>query len=387
MLEWLADSKVAPLLREPTAEDMLGRPPAVLDSQACRAVLTNRRILVTGACGSIGSELCRQIASFQPRSLIALDNNETGLYDLDIELNAQFPGLDLRVVVGDVTDRAKVEDLFRKERPEIVFHGAAYKHVPLMQRYPEEAVRVNIGGTLTVLEAARRHPCKRFVLVSTDKAVNPSSVMGATKRIAEVLVTTAPSAQALDVSMLCTAVRFGNVLGSRGSVLPTFAKQIELGGPVTVTHPEMTRYFMEIKEAASLILQAASLTTGNDIFMLEMGEHIRIDELARKLIRMRGLRPGIDILIEYVGIRPGEKLHEELIYSEEERERTDRSLIYRVNGQNGQAAEVLSRIDEVLKMAAESRREALVETLLQLTQNGQIAHAQPEPAVPQPASG
>lgn len=323
-------SSTGPLLREIGVADLLGRPPVQVDREACARVLEGAAVLVTGAAGSIGSELCRQVATFHPARLLLLDNNESGLFDLALELRSGTSSVQVQPVVGDVTDRAKLDHTLARWRPSVIFHAAAYKHVPLMEEYPEEVARVNIGGTLSLLESARDHQVSRFVLVSTDKAVHPSSSMGASKRIAEALVLDA--AVRSQGSMLCTAVRFGNVLGSRGSVVPTFARQIDLGGPVTVTHPEMTRFFMEIPEAAILILQAATLTRGGDIFMLEMGERIRIDDLARKMIRMRGLRPGVDIEVVYTGVRPGEKIHEELHLLGEQAEPTSHPMIRRLRG-------------------------------------------------------
>lgn len=385
LLESIAGVSGVPLLREVRTEDLVGRPPAIMDRQSCKAVLTNKSVLVTGASGSIGAELCRQIASFGPGTIIALDNNESGLYDLQIELNAKFPALALRIVVADVTDRARMGAIFSQTSPAVIFHVAAYKHVPLMQEFPEEAVRVNIGGTLRTLEQARIHGAERFVLVSTDKAVNPTSVMGATKRIAEMAVTAGSTVSRENghAAPVCTVVRFGNVLGSRGSVVPTFARQIELGGPVSITHPEMTRYFMDLTEAASLIIQAAGLTSGGDIFMLDMGQRIRIDDLARRMIRMRGLRPDVDIAIEYTGIRPGEKLHEELTYAEEERQPTSHPLIYRVPGQAGVANGRLScEIDGLFELAGTGRRQEMVDRIFGLVQptasfqNGQTGSQQ-----------
>ncbi len=379
MFDWIARPNGTPLVREVRLEDLLGRPRATIDRTACQRVLGDKVVLVTGACGSIGAELCRTIASIRPARLVAMDNNETGLYDLEIELRATFPGLDLAAAVGDVTDALKMGALFAEFRPQVIFHVAAYKHVPLMEIYPEEAVRVNVRGTWVTLAQARRYGAEQFVLVSTDKAVNPSSVMGATKRIAEMLVTGdashLPEARPGD-QLVCTAVRFGNVLGSRGSVIPTFAKQIELGGPVTVTHPEMTRYFMEIAEAASLIVQAAALTRGRDIFMLNMGERIRIDDLARKMIRMRGLRPGIDIPIVYTGIRPGEKLHEELTYAEEEKMPTEHPLIHRVSDQQrADGAALREAVEGLLRLAAAGKRDQLVRQLLRVSRSGAVPDA------------
>ncbi len=374
MFDWIARPNGLPIVREVRVEDLLGRPPVSVDRPACQGALGNKVVMVTGACGSIGSELCRRIAAFAPQRLVAVDNNETGVYDLEIELRNTFPALPLAAAVGDVTNERRMEALFGEMQPEVIFHVAAYKHVPLMEQHPEEAVRVNIQGTAIALAKARQVGAERFVLVSTDKAVNPSSVMGATKRIAEMLVMSdiggADAGQATG-GLLCTAVRFGNVLGSRGSVIPTFARQIELGGPVTVTHPEMTRYFMEISEAASLILQAATFTRGRDIFMLDMGERIRIDDLARKMIRMRGLRPDIDIAIVYTGVRPGEKLHEELTHAEEEKEATTHPLIQRVLGlaTPGRQA-LLEEVEKLLRLGAAGKREQLVEELLQFAYRG-----------------
>jgi FlaA1/EpsC-like NDP-sugar epimerase len=318
-------SPAVPLVRELRVTDLLGRSEAIVDRPSCARVLEGKSVLVTGAAGSVGSELCRQIAAFGPRQLVGLDNNESGLYDLAIELRSGVTPIQLDMVVADVRNPNAISRAFEKARPDVVFHAAAYKHVPLMEEFPEEAVAVNVRGTDVVLEAARKVGAERFVFVSTDKAVKPVSLMGATKKVAEMLVMSNGHGP-----MLATAVRFGNVFGSRGSVVPTFARQIQRGGPVTVTHPEMTRFFMEISEAAILIIQAAAMTRGNDLFMLEMGEPVKIDDLARRMIRMRGLRPDTDIEIVYTGVRPGEKLHEDLVLDGEERFETEHPMIRRV---------------------------------------------------------
>jgi len=352
LFEVVRGTNTAPILREVRVEDLLGRQAVQLQRDACERVLRGKVVLITGGCGSVGSELCRQVALFEPRQLVVLDNNETGLYDLDVALRATFRKLSVSIMVADVADRERMDAVFSAVKPEVIFHAAAYKHVPLMEEFPQEALKVNVGGTAVALEMARRHGAQYFVLVSTDKAVEPHSVMGATKRIAEMLVIGANGSGAERSLTKCTAVRFGNVLGSRGSVVPTFARQIDLGGPVTVTHPDMTRYFMDVSEAAGLIIQAASYTQGGDIFMLEMGERIRVDDLARKMIRMRGLRPEIDIPIVYTGMRPGEKLHEELIFPEEGREPTDHPLVHRVNSSlagngNGHLQASIGRLREL----------------------------------------
>ncbi len=369
VFEVVSVANTAPFLREVRVEDLLGRQAVQLDRQACERVLRDRVVLITGGCGSVGSELCRQVAQFQPKQLVILDNNETGLYDLELALRASFRQLSVCVVIGDVTDAARMDTVFHEFKPQVIFHAAAYKHVPLMERFPQEAVKVNVGGTAVVLEMARRHGAQYFVLVSTDKAVEPHSVMGATKRIAEMLVVggTRNGARANQATR-CTAVRFGNVLGSRGSVVPTFTKQIDRGGPVTVTHADMTRYFMDVSEAAGLIIQAASYTQGGDVFMLEMGERIRVDDLARKMIRMRGLRPEVDIPIVYTGVRPGEKLHEDLVFPEEGREPTDHPLVHRVKSAatadgNGQ---LRAGIQRLLELSTNGNQTGLVDELMQL---------------------
>ncbi len=310
-------------LRDVSIDDILSRAPVTVSAEACQRILADKVVLVTGAAGSIGSELCRQVLGFKPRLLLALDNNETGLYDLNLELyrGGRSP---LQLVMADVTDWHKMNRVFEQYRPQVVFHAAAYKHVPLVECHPEEALRVNVMGTAIVSEVAHEHKVERFVFISTDKAVNPSSVMGASKRVGELWI----KAMSERSGTRFTAVRFGNVIGSRGSVLPTFTRQIESGGPVTVTHPEMHRFFISIPEAVSLVLQAATFSQGGEIFMLEMGEEVPILDLARRMIRLRGLRVDKDVKIEFVGMRPGEKLHEELAYCDEPRNKTPHPRIY-----------------------------------------------------------
>lgn len=311
-------------LRDVSIDDILGRPPATVSDELCQHTLTGKVILVTGGAGSIGSELCRQILRFQPRLLLAVDNNETGLYDLNLSLNQNGSAL-LELVVADITDWHKMNRIFQKYKPQIVFHAAAYKHVPLVELHPDEAVRVNIMGLVIASEIAHNYDVERFIFISTDKAVNPSSVMGASKRIGELWM----KAMSNRSDTIFTSVRFGNVIGSRGSVLPTFTQQIESGGPVTVTHPEMHRFFISIPEAACLVLQAAAFSQGGgDVFMLEMGEEVSILDLARRMIRLKGLRAYKDIDIKFIGVRPGEKLHEELAYGSECKKATSHPRIY-----------------------------------------------------------
>ncbi|WP_119066638.1 polysaccharide biosynthesis protein [Aggregatilinea lenta] len=304
----------APLLRDVRAEDLLGRQSVRWYPGVDATPILNKVVLVTGAAGSIGSELCRQILRYEPVRLIMLDNNESGLHDLYTELAPKDQDNSLVLALVDITDREALERIFRQYRPQVAFHAAAYKHVPMLEFYPQEAIRVNIGGTLNSAELARDYGVKRFVLISTDKAVNPSCVMGASKRVCELLMRAFSNGE--DATRF-TAVRFGNVLGSRGSVVPIFNRQIDAGGPVTITDKEMMRYFMSIPEAVSLVIQAACMTSGDDLFMLKMGEEVRIVDLAERMIRMRGLRPYIDIPITFTGVRPGEKLHEELCSPEE----------------------------------------------------------------------
>ena len=300
-------------LREISIEDLLGRKPVSLDWTAIRKELAGKTILVTGGGGSIGSELCRQLAQLNPNRLVIFDHSEYNLYQIELELYKQFPNLELQCYLGDVTDRPCVDDLFMRHQPEVVFHAAAYKHVPMLEPQIRQAMRNNVLGTRNVAEAAGRAGCGVFVLVSTDKAVNPANVMGASKRAAEIFC------QNLDAysNTRFITVRFGNVLDSAGSVIPLFRKQISEGGPVTVTDPRMQRYFMTIPEACQLIMQTVVLGSGGEIFVLDMGEPLKISYLAEQMIRLSGKIPGEDIKIEYIGLRPGEKMYEELFHKKE----------------------------------------------------------------------
>lgn len=300
-------------LRELTLEDLLGREETKVDLQTIRSFIKGKRILVTGAGGSIGSELCRQLANLEPSLLVLLGKGENSIYQIDEELSMSYPNIPRERVIADVSDSIRMEQVFKSIQPQIVFHAAAHKHVPLMEENPYEAIKVNVIGTKTVAKLCCKYGTEKMVFVSTDKAVNPSSVMGATKRLAELLL--------LSMNCECSTsfviVRFGNVIGSRGSVIPKFKAQIERGGPLTITDPKMTRYFMSISEAVSLILQAMSLGTNKDLFVLDMGKPVSIDELARTLIVLHGLVPDQDIKIVYTGIRNGEKITEELFYEDE----------------------------------------------------------------------
>jgi FlaA1/EpsC-like NDP-sugar epimerase len=311
-LQELLDGTVQPgQLRDVQIEDLLGREPVYLDLARVESDLAGRSILITGGAGSIGSELARQIAGFSPRRLILLEQAESPLYFIHLELSKAYPGLDVVPVIADITDAKRIESVFAQYQPEYVFHAAAYKHVPMMELHVTEAVTNNVAGTLRVAEAAARHNTRKFVLISTDKAVNPSSVMGTTKRLAERIVLGLPSLRASRTDF--RVVRFGNVLGSDGSVIPLFKKQLAAGGPLTVTHRDVRRYFMSVPEAVQLVLQASALPeVGGCIAMLDMGKPIRILDLAEQLIRLSGRIPHQDIHISFTGLRPGEKLDEEL---------------------------------------------------------------------------
>jgi FlaA1/EpsC-like NDP-sugar epimerase len=295
--------------------DLLGRPAVDLDTPELQRFLAGKRVLVSGAGGSIGSEICRQGMRFCPERLILLERTENSLFEIDRELRHSWVGAQIRPCIGDACDARRVRQVFEAERPQVVFHCAAHKHVPMMEAHPCEAIKNNVFGTRIVADAASEVETAAFVLVSTDKAVNPTSVMGASKRFAELYV---QSLNGTGGSTRFLAVRFGNVLGSSGSVVPIFQRQIEAGGPVTVTHPEMRRYFMTIPEASQLVMQAGAIGQGGEIFVLDMGSQVRILDLAHELIRRNGLRPGDDIEIRFSGIRPGEKLYEELANDDEQ---------------------------------------------------------------------
>lgn len=354
-------------VRDVQIEDLLRRDPVETDLSAISGYLQGKRVLVTGAGGSIGSELCRQVCTFEPAQLILLDHSENCVFEIDDELRERFPGAILTPIIGDIRNRRKMEKVFESFRPEVVFHAAAHKHVPLMEANPDEAIANNVLGTRNVAEAAARWGAERFVMVSTDKAVNPGNVMGATKRMAELVVQAMQKTQSTSVNRggsspakspasggtRFVSVRFGNVLGSRGSVIPKFRRQIEQGGPVQVTHPDMTRYFMTIPEAVLLILQAAAIGQGGEVFVLDMGEPVRIADLAYDLIRLSGLEPGKDIEIVYTGVRPGEKLFEELINDGETVHQTSHEKIMALNGQHVDPVAVKGALAQFEKFLAD----------------------------------
>lgn len=316
-------------LRKVEIEDLLGREPVKLDLDTVASYVEGKIVMVTGGGGSIGSELCRQLAAYKVKKLIIFDIYENNAYDIQQELKRKYPELDLVVLIGSVRNTHRMQSIFETYRPQIVYHAAAHKHVPLMEDSPNEAIKNNVFGTLKTAKAAAKYGVEKFVLISTDKAVNPTNIMGASKRICEMII----QALAKDKhdgkhNTDFVAVRFGNVLGSNGSVIPLFKKQIEEGGPVTVTHPDIIRYFMTIPEAVSLVLQAGSLAKGGEIFVLDMGEPVKIVDLAKNLIKLSGYRPDEDIKIEYTGLRPGEKLYEEMLMAEEGLQDTENALIH-----------------------------------------------------------
>ena len=311
-------------LRNVEIEDLLGRDPIRVNLDEIMGYVSGKVVLVTGGGGSIGSELCRQVASHGPKQLIIFDIYENNAYDIQLELKEKYPDLDLVVLIGSVRNTHRIETVFEKYRPDIVYHAAAHKHVPLMEDSPNEAIKNNVFGTYKTAKAADKYGTSRFVLISTDKAVNPTNIMGASKRMCEMVVQMMNARSKTDF----VAVRFGNVLGSNGSVIPLFKKQIEQGGPVTVTHPDIIRYFMTIPEAVSLVLQAGAYARGGEIFVLDMGEPMKILDLAKNLIRLSGYEPDVDIPIVFTGLRPGEKLYEELLMNEEGMQETPNKLIH-----------------------------------------------------------
>lgn len=349
-------------IRDVQLEDLLRREPTTMNLEAVAGFITDATILVTGAGGSIGSELCRQITRFNPRLLVLLGHGENSIYTIEQELNRKFPALHKKVVIADIRDRRKIDALLTQIRPDIVFHSAAHKHVPLMEENVDEAITNNILGTRNVVNAALEAGVQRFVLISTDKAVRPTSVMGMTKRIAEMIVQEA----AFRSGKSFVAVRFGNVLGSRGSVVPLFREQIAAGGPITVTHPEMTRFFMTIPEAVQLVIQAASLATPGQIYALDMGEPVRITDLAQDLVELSGLKLGRDIEVAYTGLRPGEKLHEELFTHEEQRTATTHDKIFVARSNPVDGDNLYRIIDRMAQYASEMNETAIRESLVEL---------------------
>ena len=378
-------------MKEVSIEDLLGRDPIKADMKEVFEFITGKTVLVTGGGGSIGSELCRQIAAHKPKQLIIFDIYENNAYSIQLELKEKYPELNLETLIGSVRDSRRIFEVFETYRPEIVYHAAAHKHVPLMEDSPCEAIKNNAIGTYKTAYAAMVHGCERFVLISTDKAVNPTNIMGASKRLCEMIIQSfdkkikegkadqipqifthedskhinnRASTKPEDIKTEFVAVRFGNVLGSNGSVIPIFKKQIEKGGPVTVTHPDIIRYFMTIPEAVSLVMLAGTYAKGGEIFVLDMGSPVKIDDLARNLIRLSGFKPDIDIKIEYTGLRPGEKLYEEKLMAEEGLQKTDNDLIHIGNPIKFDEEAFLKQL-EALTEAAYANKEEQIRALVQ----------------------
>lgn len=337
-------------VREVNYEDLLGRDAVIIENRELADFVEGKTIMVTGGGGTIGSELCRQIVANKPGRLLIVDIYENGAYELQMELMRYYPEADVRVLIASVRDYDRLESIFSRYRPDVVYHAAAHKHVPLMEFSPNEAVKNNCRGTLNMAKLADKYQAKRFVLISTDKAVRPTNVMGATKRICEMIVQT--YSRMSDTEFV--AVRFGNVLGSNGSVIPLFLKQIESGGPVTLTHREITRFFMTVSEAVSLVLQAGLLAKGGEIFVLDMGQPVKIYDLAVNLIKMKGYIPDRDIKIEIVGLRPGEKLYEELLMAEEGLESTPNDLIFIGKPIDIDQGKFLKKLDKLIEAADEN---------------------------------
>jgi len=358
----LIDGKVSvSAIRDVAYRDLLGREVVHLEEDRIGGYIEQKQVLVTGAGGSIGSELCRQICRFNPKTIILFDQAESPLYDIDLELRRNFPYIQIVPVLGDIRNRSRLIHTFEKHSPRIVFHAAAYKHVPMLEIQPWEAILNNIAGTRNVVNVARDFEVERFVLVSTDKAVRPTNIMGTTKRIAELMV----QGQNCDdgATNRFITVRFGNVVGSVGSVVPLFKRQIEQGGPITITHPEVTRFFMTIPEASQLILQAGAMGNGGEIFILEMGTSVKIADMARDLIRLSGFEPDKDIKIEYIGLRPGEKLYEELITEGEDIVPTDHKKIMVLTGMTCEQDHLNGQIDQLIETAKNQDTEK-IKTLL-----------------------
>jgi FlaA1/EpsC-like NDP-sugar epimerase len=370
----LVDGKVSvSRIRNIRIEDLLGRESVKLNLEEISGYLKGKRVMVTGGGGSIGGELVRQICRFGPKRLILLDHSENGLFHINLELKGKWSGVEIELVVADIRDREKIDKMFRRYVPEVVFHAAAHKHVPMMEFHPDEAVMNNIIGTKNVAELAERYKAEKFVLISTDKAINPTSVMGVTKRIAEMVVKALGSRKARvgesESKTKYAAVRFGNVLESNGSVVPMFKKQIAEGGPVTVTSKEVKRYFMTLPEASQLVIQAGALGKGGEVFVLDMGEPIKVLDLAKELIHLSGFKPDEDIEIKFVGLRPGEKLFEEIL-TEEERNRMlgdsghEKIFIAKVEEVGGERLE--KNIKELEVLAKEMDSEGIIKKLQEI---------------------
>lgn len=366
--EELSDFNVERNLKKIQIEDLLGRKPIEIDKSPIEKMIAGKVILITGAAGSIGSEIVRQLSMFKPKKLILLDNAETPLHNIRLELTEKFHNIEYAFVIADVRMRDRIESVFSEMRPNVVFHAAAYKHVPLMEDNPSECIMANVKGTRNVADMAVKYGTESFVMVSTDKAVNPTNVMGCSKRIAEIYVQSLSKklANQSGKAPRFITTRFGNVLGSNGSVIPLFRQQIEKGGPVTVTHPDIIRYFMTIPEACQLVLEAGTIGNGGDIFIFDMGMPVKIADLAKKMIRLSGLEPGVDIQIEYTGLRPGEKLYEELLNNEELVKPTSHDKIMIANVREYEYDEMLPMYDKLFEYGKANQDYLVVRTMKEM---------------------
>ena len=349
-------------------EDLLERPQIEITTENVRQIISGKVVLISGAAGSIGSELVRQIQPYAPQATILLEMAESPLHDLMLDLQKQFPEARLIPVIADVRDRARIEQIFSEMRPDVVYHAAAYKHVPLMESFPNEAIQANVSGTKNMADMAVKYGVKRFVMISTDKAVNPTNIMGASKRIAEIYVQSLfrkLHAENPDCTKFITT-RFGNVLGSNGSVIPYFRKQIAAGGPVTVTHPDIIRYFMTIPEACCLVMEASTLGNGGEIFVFDMGKPVKILDLARNMIRLAGYTPEKDIMIEFTGLRPGEKLYEELLNQKETTLPTANEKIMVARVREFDFDEISPKVDQLIETSQQTKPFTTVKMMKQL---------------------
>jgi len=368
-IDEMVDGKIAHRLRSIEIEDLLMRPEINISMSEIVENFKDKTIMVTGAAGSIGSELCRQLATFGIKTLVLYDNAETPMHNLRLELEERFPQLSFVPIIGDVRLKKRLDFAFRQFRPQVVFHAAAYKHVPLMEDNPCEAVLVNVTGSRNVADKCLEYGVEKMVMVSTDKAVNPTNIMGCTKRLAEIYVQSLGLAMEqgkIEGKTRFVTTRFGNVLGSNGSVIPRFREQIAKGGPVTVTHPEITRFFMTIPEACRLVMEAATMSTGNQIFVFDMGESVKIDDLARRMIQLAGYTPDEDIKIEYSGLRPGEKLYEEVLSDHENTLPTDHSRIRIAKVREYDYTDALSATDQLEHLSREVDITAMVKLMKQI---------------------
>ena len=355
------DKNISTFIKEVQIEDLLGRDPIVLNNPMVSEHIKGSCVLITGACGSIGSEIVRQVANYGASKIVLFDQAETPMHDLALEMGKGYPGADIELFMGDVRNRERVEEAFKAFHPRYVFHAAAYKHVPMMEINPTEAILANVRGTRNVADLALKYDVYKFVMISTDKAVNPTNVMGCTKRLAEIYCQSLYfDAQKQGKKTQFITTRFGNVLGSNGSVIPLFRKQIAAGGPVTVTHKEIIRYFMTIPEACSLVLEAGCMGSGGEIYIFDMGEPVKIYDLARRMISLAGLKPEVDIKIDEIGLRPGEKLYEELLNDKEKTTATVNKKIMIAKVKTYDYQDVCAKIENIISLAASGETHAMI---------------------------